>query len=162
MSRSGAARHAANVRWGKEGRVGRNRGISREGEGKSGKSNTPLKAGKNASTSQKVDTVEKAIKKTASKGGSVQTGVKVGKNKLTVDGGHQDYYGAKHATRHFKPGETTPRKTATTIVTGTRAKEGKDILSTGRKSQRAALGNDGKKNIKLITAYKDTRTKKKK
>lgn len=162
MSRSEAARHAANVRWGKEGRIGRNRGIGREGEGKSTRSNTPLKAGKNATTSEQVDAVEKAITKTARKGGSVKTGVKVGKKDLTVDGGHPDYYGASHAKRHFKPSESSPRKAATTIVTGKRSKDGMDVLATGRNSQRAALGNDGKKKIKLITAYKDTRTKKKK
>ena len=162
MSRTEAARHAANVRWGKEGRIGRNRGIGREGEGKSTRSNTPLKAGKNATATEQVDAVEKAITKTARKGGSVKTGVKVGKKDLTVEGGHPDYYGASHAKRHFKPSESSPRKAATTIVTGKRSKDGTDVLATGRNSQRAALGNDGKKKIKLITAYKDTRTKKKK
>lgn len=157
MSRSEAARHAAMVRWGKEGRIGRNRGIGREGEGKSTRSNTPLKAGQHASTSNKVDTVEKAITKTARKGGSVKTGVKVGKKDLTVDGGHPDYYGAKHAKKHIDKGETTARKAAQAIVTGKRSKDGAGVVARGKKGSKAVLFNDGKKQIKLNTAYKDKR-----
>lgn len=172
MSRSEAARHAAWVRWGKEGRIGRNRGIGREGEGKSTRSNTPLKAGKNATTSEQVDAVEKAITKTARKGGSVKTGVKIGKRELVVDGGHKDYAGTKHAQRHFKPGETTPRKAATTIVTAERKKQvikksdgTKDVrtLASGRGSQKAALANGAKKGeVKIITAWKDKKRNKEK
>lgn len=172
MSRSEAARHAARVRWGKEGRIGRNRGIGREGEGKSTRSNTPLKAGKNATTSEQVDAVEKAITKTARKGGSVKTGVKIGKRELVVDGGHKDYAGTKHAQRHFKPGETTPRKAATTIVTAERKKQvikksdgTKDVrtLASGRGSQKAALANGAKKGeVKIITAWKDKKRNKEK
>ena len=157
MSRSEAARHAAMVRWGKEGRIGRNRGIGREGEGKSTRSNTPLKAGQHASTSNKVDAVEKAITKTARKGGSVKTGVKVGKKDLTVDGGHPDYYGAKHAKKHINKGETTARKAAQAIVTGKRSKDGAGVVARGKKGSKAVLFNDGKKQIKLNTAYKDKR-----
>lgn len=142
---------------GQEGRTGMDRGNGREGETKSGKSNTPLRAGKKAKTKEKVDVVEKAIKKTAKKGGSVKTGVKIGKKELVVDGGHPDYYGAKHAERHFNPSESSPRKAANTIVTGKRSKDGAGVVVRGKKGSKSVLFNAGKKQLKLITAYKDTR-----
>ncbi|MBR5998275.1 MAG: DUF935 family protein [Deltaproteobacteria bacterium] len=157
MSRSEAARHAARVRWAQEGKTGRNRGIGREGETKSSsKSNTPLKAGAKASTSQKVDAVEKAIRKTANKGGSVKTGVKVGKNELTVDGGHKDYFGAKHAERHFTPKDTSPRKAARAAVVGRKSKDARNgnILSKHRETITVMAPTDKKRTLKMITAHK--------
>ena len=101
--------------------------------------------------------MEKAITRTARKGGSVKTGVKVGKKDLTVDGGHPDYYGAKHAKKHIDKGETTARKAAQAIVTGQRSKDGDGAVARGKKGSKAVLFNDGKKQIKLNTAYKDKR-----
>lgn len=156
MSRSEAARHAAMVRWG-EGRIGRNRGNGREGETKSGKSNTPLRAGKKAKTKEKVEVVEKAIKKTAKKGGSVKTGVKSGKKELVVNGGHPDYYGSSHAARHFNSSEISPRKVANTIVNGKISKDGDSIIARGKNGSKVVLFDDGKGHLKLTTAYKDPR-----
>lgn len=156
MSRSEVARHAAMVRWG-EGRIGRNRGNGREGETKSGKSNTPLRAGKKAKTKEKVEVVEKAIKKTAKKGGSVKTGVKSGKKELVVNGGHPDYYGSSHAARHFNSSEISPRKVANTIVNGKISKDGDSIVARGKNGSKVVLFDDGKGHLKLTTAYKDPR-----
>lgn len=92
----------------------------------------------------------------------MKEGIKIGKKELAVDGWHPDYYGASHAKRHFKPLESSPRKVANTIVTGKRSKDKEKLIVSGRNSQKATSVNEGKKKLKLITAYKDTRDKKKK
>lgn len=164
MSRSEAARHAAMVRWG-EGRIGRNRGNGREGETKSGKSNTPLRAGKKAKTKEKVEVVEKAIKKTAKKGGSVKTGVKVGKNELVVEHGSPGEgkqgikgYGSSHATaKHFAtPQDSDVRKAARAIVSGIKSKDAKsgNVRSEYRKINTVLGKTHEKGTIKMITAHK--------
>lgn len=168
MSRSEAARHAANVRWGKEGRIGRNRGIGREGKTKSPeKSNTPLQAGEKASTRSKVDAVEKSIRKTARKGGKIADIAKIGKNNLTVEHGRAGKgnegiggFGSIHASnKHFKPGDTDARKSARAIVHGKKSKDRDDIMAK-YKQTRSILIKKGKRTLSLKTAYNGRKKKK--
>ncbi len=168
MSRSEAARHAANVRWGKEGRIGRNRGIGREGKTKSpGKSNTPLQAGEKASTKSKVDAVEKSIRKTARKGGKIADIAKIGKNNLTVEHGRAGKgnegiggFGSIHASnKHFKAGDTDARKSARAIVHGKKSKDRDDIMAK-YKQTRSILIKKGKRTLSLKTAYNGRKKKK--
>lgn len=168
MSRSEAARHAANVRWGKEGRIGRNRGIGREGKTRSpGKSNTPLKVEDKAGTGKKVDAVEKSIRKTARKGGKVSGVAKIGKNSLTIEHGTPGRgkegvggYGSSHAAnKHFKLGDTDARKSARAIVHGKKSKDRDDIMAK-YKQTRSILIKKGKRTLSLKTAYNGRKKKK--
>lgn len=165
MSRSEAARHAARVRWGQEGRTGRNRGVGREGETRSGRSNTPLKAGQNATVTEKVDAVEKAIRKTAAKGGRVQGVAKIGSSSLTVEHGSPGQgkkgtkgHGSSHAAaKHFAdPQDTDARKAARAAVVGKKSKDAKSgNVRSEHQGTNTVLGQTGKKRaIKMITAHK--------
>lgn len=92
----------------------------------------------------------------------MKKGIKIGNKELAVDGWHSDYYGASHAKRHFKLLESSHRKTVNTIVAGKRSKDKENLIVSWLNSQKATLVNEVKKKLRLITAYKDTRGKKKK
>lgn len=109
--------------------------------------------------------VAKAIKKTAKKGGSVKTGVKVGKNELVVEHGSPGQgkqgikgYGSSHATaKHFAaPQDSDVRKATRAIVSGIKSKDAKsgNVRSEYRKINTVLGKTHEKGTIKMITAHK--------
>lgn len=167
MSRSEAARHAANVRWGKE----QTKGTSRESREKN-KQNTPLVAPEGSNEKTQVKALKKALDRVAKKGGSV-TGVihKEGVGALTVKGGTvgkkgDDFKGGSgvaHVLRkHGNQGMSTG-KMAVTAVKGKvipHTKGGrsgivhKDNLVVIEHEMKKGSGRKSTKGGKLHTAYK--------
>ena len=120
MSRSEAARHAANVRWGKE----QAKGTSRESKEKN-KQSTPLVAPKGSNEKTQVKALKKALDRVAQKGGSVTGAIyKEGVGALTVKGGtvgkKRDGFkggsGVAHVLRkHGSQGMTTGKMAVTAV-----------------------------------------------
>ena len=120
MSRSEAARHAANVRWGKE----QAKGTSRESKEKK-KQSTPLVAPKGSNEKTQVKALKEALDRVAKKGGSVTGAIhKEGVGALTVKGGtvgkkregFKGGSGVAHVLRkHGSQGMTTGKMAVTAV-----------------------------------------------
>ena len=97
------------------------------------KSNTTLKAATGAKKQAQVDAAEKAIKRTATKGGRVEDAARVGKSSLSIEHGmvgdkSNDFkggHGSSHQQRKHGGGKenTTPRKVAQAAVLGKKSKD---------------------------------------
>lgn len=119
------------------------------------RSNTPLKAAPGANAQAQVDAAEHAIKATEKKG-RVQGAAHADGKPVNVDAGHPDYYGTRHAGRHFRPGDTDRRSTARAIGVGETEKVDGGIARVHR-GKKAILKPDRERNgMKLITGYKNS------
>lgn len=112
-----------------------------------------------------MDAVEKAIRKTAAKGGRVQGVAKIGSSSLTVEHGSPGQgkkgtkgHGSSHAAaKHFAdPQDTDARKAARAAVVGKKSKDAKSgNVRSEHQGTNTVLGQTGKKRaIKMITAHK--------
>lgn len=134
------------------------------------KSNTPLKAARLAKPQAQVDAAEKAITRTATKGGRVEDAARVGKSSLSIEHGmvgdkSNDFkggYGSSHQQSKHGGGKemTTPRKVAQASVLGKKSKDRKNgtVLSDYKGTQ-AALAVRGDNKNELISAYKRKKPK---
>lgn len=134
------------------------------------KSNTPLKAARLAKPQAQVDAVEKAITRTATKGGRVEDAARVGKSSLSIEHGmvgdkSNDFkggYGSSHQQSKHGGGKemTTPRKVAQASVLGKKSKDRKNgtVLSDYKGTQ-AALAVRGDNKNELISGYKRKKPK---
>lgn len=130
------------------------RGTTRGARTRGERSSNPYQARDGATASEKVDAVHKSIAKTARKGGSVRGAATVGRNKVDIRGGHPDYYGSRHAARHFKPGDTTPRKAARALVHG----KGEKVpggKASSHKGNQSVTYKSRRKRMKYITSYRN-------
>ena len=127
---------------------------------KTTKSNTPLKAAPGAKPQAKVDAIDHALKSTQ-KGGKVEGVAKIGKKSLDIEAGHPDFYGTRHAARHFNPEETNPREVAKTLIYGEKKEisPGSGKFAAKRKNSLSILA-DKKEKLRLITSYKPEAQKK--
>lgn len=134
------------------------------------KSNTPLKAARLAKPQAQVDAAEKAITRTATKGGRVEDAARVGKSSLSIEHGmvgdkSNDFkggYGSSHQQSKHGGGKemTTPRKVAQASVLGKKSKDRKNgtVLSDYKGTQ-AALAVRGDNKNELISGYKRKKPK---
>lgn len=134
------------------------------------KSNTTLKAATGAKKQAQVDAAEKAIKRTATKGGRVEDAARVGESSLSIAHGmvgdkSNDFkgaHGSSHQQRKHGGGKenTTPRKVAQAAVLGKKSKDRKNgtVLSDYKGTQ-AALAVRGDKKNELISGYKRKKPK---
>ncbi|MGN0811519.1 MAG: hypothetical protein ACI4PY_08475, partial [Akkermansia muciniphila] len=96
-------------------------GTTRVSKGKR-KRNVPAIAPENASGQKQVRALDHAFKKTE-KGGKVRGAIHLDGKPLDVEAGHPDRFGVTHAKRHFRPGDTSAKKTVRAIVYGKRQKD---------------------------------------
>lgn len=162
--------HLPHCRGHREPQTGPRKGTTRGNRTQGSGSNTPLRAEPEAKTRKKVDAVERAIRKTAARGGKVQGVATIGHSRLDVHGGQpgrkrEGYaggYGSSHQqAKHGAPPEsTTPRKAAKAIVHGRRSKdmEHRTVLHEYKKTQ-AATARTGKRTMKMISAHKKKKPK---
>ncbi len=97
-------------------------------------SNTPLKAAPGANTQAQVDAADHAMKSTSKKG-KVKGAAHANGKPVNVDAGHPDYYGTRHASKHFNPGDTDRRSTARAIGAGKSEKVDGGISRTHKGKQ---------------------------
>lgn len=152
-------------------RKGTTRGNRTQGSG----SNTPLRAEPAARARKKVDAVERAIRRTATKGGRVQGVTTIGHSRIDIHGG-QPGRKQSHATtpgshytggsgsshykaNHDKPQDTTPRQAARAIVHGRKSKSRSDVVAQHR-STKSVLKPTGKRSMNLKTSYNARKRKK--
>lgn len=86
------------------------------------KQNVPAIAPKNASGQKKVRALDHAVKQTE-KGGKVRGSIYLDGKPVDVEAGHPARFGVTHAKRHFRPGDTSAKKTVRAIVYGKRKKD---------------------------------------
>jgi len=117
------------------------------------KSNTPLKAARLAKPQAQVDAAEKALKATVKKG-KVKGAAYAGGKPVDIEAGHPDYFGRRHADKHFKPGDTDERSTARAIGVG-KAEKVDGGVSRVHKGKQAIIKPDKESDsMKFITGYK--------
>lgn len=116
-------------------------------------SNTPLKAAPGANTQAQVDAADHAMKSTAKKG-KVKGAAHANGKPVNVDAGHPDYYGTRHASKHFNPGDTDRRSTARAIGAGKSEKVDGGISRTHRGKQAILKPDKEREGMKFITGYK--------
>lgn len=133
-------------------------------------SNTPLKAAPGAKAQAQVDAVEKAIKRTAPKGGRVENVARVGKSSLSISHGvvgdknnaFKGGYGTSHQKRKHGEGKenTMPRKAGQAAVLGKKSKDRENgtVLSDYRGTQAVLASKQGKKE-EFISAFKRKKPK---
>ena len=116
-------------------------------------SNTPLKAAPGANTQAQVDAADHAMKSTAKKG-KVKGAAHANGKPVNVDAGHPDYYGTRHASKHFSPGDTDRRSTARAIGAGKSEKVDGGISRTHKGKQAILKPDKEREGMKFITGYK--------
>lgn len=100
-----------------------------------------------------MDAAEHALKATEKKGKVPAAAYADGKP-VNVDAGHPDFYGTRHAAKHFHPGDTDRRGAARAIGAGGTEKVDGGI-SRGHKGKQAILKPDKEQDgMKFITGYK--------
>lgn len=167
--------HLPHCRGHREPQTGPRKGTTRGNRTQGRASNTPLRAEPAAKARKKVDAVERAIRRTATKGGQVQGAATIGRSRLDIHGGQTgikrgnktasgSHYelgsGAKHyKANHDKPQDTSPRQAARAIVHGKKSKDKGQVVAKHR-STKAILSPEQKRKITLKTAYNARKKKK--
>lgn len=116
-------------------------------------SNTPLKAAPGANTQAQVDAADHAMKATAKKG-KVKGAAHANGKPVNVDAGHPDYYGTRHASKHFTLGDTDRRSTARAIGAGKSEKVDGGISRIHKGKQAILKPDKEREGMKFITGYK--------
>lgn len=116
-------------------------------------SNTPLKAAPGAKAQAQVDAAEHALKATAKKG-KVKGAAHANGKPVNIDAGHPDYYGTRHASKHFNLGDTDRRSTARAIGVGKSEKVSGGISRTHKGKQAILKPDKEREGMKFITGYK--------